>query len=112
MNVSTFSLHIATYENSVEAASKFVDGTKEDLKHVRKDKNINQIFGVLSCFIQNAFEFSRQQENDQPQVPEVEQYKASQRLLNPNQMDRVASNQNPGALIYQQLSDESMVGFL
>uniref|UniRef100_A0A914P6X9 Uncharacterized protein n=1 Tax=Panagrolaimus davidi TaxID=227884 RepID=A0A914P6X9_9BILA len=117
MNGSTLSLHIATYENSV-------DSTKEkDLKQVRKDKNVNQIFGVSSCVIQNPFEFPRQQENDQPQVPQVEQYKASQRLLNPNQMDRVASyqiNQNSCVLIYQanlqqtlrQLSDGPMVGFL
>uniref|UniRef100_A0A914QDD1 Uncharacterized protein n=1 Tax=Panagrolaimus davidi TaxID=227884 RepID=A0A914QDD1_9BILA len=103
-NGSTLSLHIATYENSVEAVCKFVDGTKEeDSKQARKDKYANLIFGVSSCVIQNPFEFPRQQENDQSKEPEVTQYQSSQRLLNPNQMDRVVAsnqnNQNPGALI-------------
>uniref|UniRef100_A0A914QBR6 Uncharacterized protein n=1 Tax=Panagrolaimus davidi TaxID=227884 RepID=A0A914QBR6_9BILA len=52
-NGSTLSLHIATYENSVEAASKFVDDTKEeDSKQARKDKYANLIFGVSSSVIQ------------------------------------------------------------
>uniref|UniRef100_A0A914QG77 Uncharacterized protein n=1 Tax=Panagrolaimus davidi TaxID=227884 RepID=A0A914QG77_9BILA len=49
INDSTLSLHISTYENSVEAASKLVDCTKEENS---KQKYSNQIFGVSSTVIQ------------------------------------------------------------
>uniref|UniRef100_A0A914PKV4 Uncharacterized protein n=1 Tax=Panagrolaimus davidi TaxID=227884 RepID=A0A914PKV4_9BILA len=80
INGCTLSLH-TTYENSVEAASKLVDCTKEENS---KQKYANQIFAVSTAVIQNSFEFPRQQSDEVP-PPEVSQFSASQSLLNPNE---------------------------
>uniref|UniRef100_A0A914QJZ5 Uncharacterized protein n=1 Tax=Panagrolaimus davidi TaxID=227884 RepID=A0A914QJZ5_9BILA len=84
-NESTLSLHIAAYEKSIEdVASDTLNGkNKEDLKHdtpkpIRKIKQT-----VTSTFvIQNLFEFPRQQRSNTSE-PELSQFRASQRLLNP-----------------------------
>uniref|UniRef100_A0AC34G547 Uncharacterized protein n=1 Tax=Panagrolaimus sp. ES5 TaxID=591445 RepID=A0AC34G547_9BILA len=62
LNSSTLSLHISEYENSNN-----------------KCKNVKQLF---SGFAQNPFEFIQQK--SEMVKPEMMQFKASQRLLNPN----------------------------
>uniref|UniRef100_A0A914R955 Uncharacterized protein n=1 Tax=Panagrolaimus davidi TaxID=227884 RepID=A0A914R955_9BILA len=83
-NNSTLSLHIAAYENSSEAvASDLFDGKNNEEKF--ETKNIKQSFLVSTFVVQNPFEFPRQQnDNAVPSEPEVSQFKASQKLLNPN----------------------------
>uniref|UniRef100_A0AC34FWH3 Uncharacterized protein n=1 Tax=Panagrolaimus sp. ES5 TaxID=591445 RepID=A0AC34FWH3_9BILA len=99
-NNSTHSLHIATYENSAEATADS-DGVKnekaqkkggENLGLSKKWKTSNDFIDGLKLIIQNQFEFPRQQDTVSGR-PEVMQFKASQRLLNPNQMN--ANNQTP-----------------
>uniref|UniRef100_A0AC35F4G6 Uncharacterized protein n=1 Tax=Panagrolaimus sp. PS1159 TaxID=55785 RepID=A0AC35F4G6_9BILA len=51
---------------------------------------------VEKKLLQNPFEFSRQQENDQFKKPEIAQFRTSQQLINPNQMQ-----QNFGDLMNQ-----------
>uniref|UniRef100_A0AC34FQM7 Uncharacterized protein n=1 Tax=Panagrolaimus sp. ES5 TaxID=591445 RepID=A0AC34FQM7_9BILA len=85
-NSSTLSLHIAAYENSTESSSYWFDATKEkSLNDIIKRKNAKPIIIDSNCVIQNAFEFPRQQEEDQILHPELMAFKASQTLLNPNQ---------------------------
>uniref|UniRef100_A0AC35GYK4 Uncharacterized protein n=1 Tax=Panagrolaimus sp. PS1159 TaxID=55785 RepID=A0AC35GYK4_9BILA len=87
---STLSLHISTYKNLNEAsASDPFDGTKECLKQYNSiKKNAKQSFIDSISVIQNSFEFPRQQqESYEIKKPEVSQFKASQHLLNPNQIN-------------------------
>uniref|UniRef100_A0AC34F5R2 Uncharacterized protein n=1 Tax=Panagrolaimus sp. ES5 TaxID=591445 RepID=A0AC34F5R2_9BILA len=92
-NNSTLSLHIAAYENCVEASEECnEEGLKnEGAKSVllNKCKNVKQIFSGSTSVIQNQFEFPRQQQEEEEQSsdPEVMQFKASQRLRNPNESE-------------------------
>uniref|UniRef100_A0AC34FUF4 Uncharacterized protein n=1 Tax=Panagrolaimus sp. ES5 TaxID=591445 RepID=A0AC34FUF4_9BILA len=88
-NNSTLSLHIAAYENSVEDPGDSNGGKTEDSKNeksilIKKLEASKQGFCRSLSFIQNPFEFTRQQE-DRRNHPEVMQFKASQQLLNPNE---------------------------
>uniref|UniRef100_A0AC34G292 PARP-type domain-containing protein n=1 Tax=Panagrolaimus sp. ES5 TaxID=591445 RepID=A0AC34G292_9BILA len=83
VNNSTLSLHIAAYENSVESSNEF---NEEEIKSEKQ---------ILIKKWKNPFEFPRQQEDEDAQIPEVAQFKASKRLLNPNQSSAAASQAGP-----------------
>uniref|UniRef100_A0A914Q519 Uncharacterized protein n=1 Tax=Panagrolaimus davidi TaxID=227884 RepID=A0A914Q519_9BILA len=83
-NKSTFSLHIAAYENSIEAVA--LDLTdNENIEEYKKEK-FGSIKTSKQCFtdslkFRNPFEFPRQQNVNQRNEPEVMRFSASQRLL-------------------------------
>uniref|UniRef100_A0A914Z7L7 Uncharacterized protein n=1 Tax=Panagrolaimus superbus TaxID=310955 RepID=A0A914Z7L7_9BILA len=88
-NNSTLSLHIAAYENFIEdnADSERDDDSKsktEKIALIKKWNTSKQRYIRSLSFIKNPFEFPRQQE-DRPNLPEVMQFKASQRLRNLNE---------------------------
>uniref|UniRef100_A0A914P309 Transposase n=1 Tax=Panagrolaimus davidi TaxID=227884 RepID=A0A914P309_9BILA len=80
-NNSTLSLHIAAYENTVQP-QKGVEDVPEKLKS--KKKPLSTI--KKDIFLQKypGIEFPRQQEGNEGVTPEIEQFRASQILLNPN----------------------------
>uniref|UniRef100_A0AC34FSE3 TFIIS N-terminal domain-containing protein n=1 Tax=Panagrolaimus sp. ES5 TaxID=591445 RepID=A0AC34FSE3_9BILA len=84
---STLSLHIAAYENSVEASAHTneCNEEKEGSNNGKSGlyKKAKQIIAGPVSTVQNPFEFPRQHENETGE-PEVMQFKASQKLLNPN----------------------------
>uniref|UniRef100_A0A914Q8S5 Uncharacterized protein n=1 Tax=Panagrolaimus davidi TaxID=227884 RepID=A0A914Q8S5_9BILA len=83
INKSTLSLHIEVYENSIEVVTSDSFCIKKE-GSIKKWENAKQICIDASAFvIQNPFEFPRQQ-NDKISEPELSQYKASQRLINPS----------------------------
>uniref|UniRef100_A0AC35FB60 Helicase ATP-binding domain-containing protein n=1 Tax=Panagrolaimus sp. PS1159 TaxID=55785 RepID=A0AC35FB60_9BILA len=79
-NNSTLSLHISAYENSIKVDSLNVKIKNEKLRFIKKSENTKQT-------LKNPFEFPRQQ-NDKVLEPEVSQFKASQKLLNPNETSK------------------------
>uniref|UniRef100_A0AC34F1G9 Major sperm protein n=1 Tax=Panagrolaimus sp. ES5 TaxID=591445 RepID=A0AC34F1G9_9BILA len=88
MSTKKLSLHITLYENLIKDDIASVDGENEEFKGEKSDlkrkwRNVKQF--RLSPFFdfQNSLEFPRQQENEATK-PEMMTFKASQKLLNPN----------------------------
>uniref|UniRef100_A0A914PKK2 J domain-containing protein n=1 Tax=Panagrolaimus davidi TaxID=227884 RepID=A0A914PKK2_9BILA len=91
-NSNTLSLNIVAYENPDKYAldslfDKNESSTKNSLKSRvgfgKKLKDIKLFFNGASASVQDSFEFPRQSSDDERQA-EIMQFKASQRLLNPN----------------------------
>uniref|UniRef100_A0AC34F9L3 Serine/threonine-protein phosphatase n=1 Tax=Panagrolaimus sp. ES5 TaxID=591445 RepID=A0AC34F9L3_9BILA len=92
INKSTLSLHIATYENSTEDTPDSDAFEKEGIKRKDASKDLLKKWDTgSSLVIENPFEFPRQQEN-QNKHPEVVQFKASQKLRNPNEVVNEKTN--------------------
>uniref|UniRef100_A0AC34FUW0 Tetratricopeptide repeat protein n=1 Tax=Panagrolaimus sp. ES5 TaxID=591445 RepID=A0AC34FUW0_9BILA len=85
---STFSLHIAAYENSTEDANDSDGGEveKEKLGLIRKWQKAKEFVSGSSSVIQNSFDFPPQQENEDTRTPEKMQFKRSFNLFNPNKL--------------------------
>uniref|UniRef100_A0AC34FNJ2 Uncharacterized protein n=1 Tax=Panagrolaimus sp. ES5 TaxID=591445 RepID=A0AC34FNJ2_9BILA len=83
VNSSTLSLHITAYENAIENDKTDDNENYEKYDSFKKWNNDEQFTQGLSSDFQGPFEFPRQQENE-AKIPEQMQFKASQRLLNPN----------------------------
>jgi smad nuclear-interacting protein 1 len=101
MKNSTISLNIAAYENSTVAAASEIFNGKNNHK-LKKEESKFKIFTAAStCIVQNPFEFPRQQ-SDKMHEPEASKYKASQRLLNPNE---ASNNGRQGKMVRSPVSD-------
>uniref|UniRef100_A0AC34FEV4 Uncharacterized protein n=1 Tax=Panagrolaimus sp. ES5 TaxID=591445 RepID=A0AC34FEV4_9BILA len=104
---STLALHIACYENTMEAEADSESAEKEDLKDSKKglikkwDISKQFLSGLSSPNIQNPFEFPRQQESEEARQPEVVQFKASQKLLDPKKCID-GKNQADASNVYRQ----------
>uniref|UniRef100_A0AC34G538 Uncharacterized protein n=1 Tax=Panagrolaimus sp. ES5 TaxID=591445 RepID=A0AC34G538_9BILA len=96
---STLSLHINAYENSNEASGgdsndKFRFGRSRNSKTFNKIRNsVKQYFGKSSS-LTILFEIPRQQDDPLNSTPEIMEFKASQKLLNPNKVEADISEEN------------------
>uniref|UniRef100_A0A914Z0R8 Uncharacterized protein n=1 Tax=Panagrolaimus superbus TaxID=310955 RepID=A0A914Z0R8_9BILA len=82
--VSSLSLHIAAYENAIEVADS--EKPKETLHGRSKKDGLNEMKFKKYCGENdpNLFEFPRGNDKNDPKKHEVMAFKASQKLLKPN----------------------------
>uniref|UniRef100_A0AC35F8S5 Aurora kinase n=1 Tax=Panagrolaimus sp. PS1159 TaxID=55785 RepID=A0AC35F8S5_9BILA len=88
---STLSLHIAACENSTEA-----DNSDAKDNMIDKLSTFNKSLKKLFISLIDAFEIPRQQDDGKKGKPEVMQFKASQKLLNPNKSGGGGGDGNQG----------------
>uniref|UniRef100_A0A914QNH2 Uncharacterized protein n=1 Tax=Panagrolaimus davidi TaxID=227884 RepID=A0A914QNH2_9BILA len=86
-NSSTLSLHIAAYENSIEA-----DDSDAKDNMIDKSSTFNKSLKKPFTSLIDAFEIPRQQDDGKKR--EVMQFKASQKLRNPNKSGGGGGNQS------------------
>uniref|UniRef100_A0AC34FR89 Uncharacterized protein n=1 Tax=Panagrolaimus sp. ES5 TaxID=591445 RepID=A0AC34FR89_9BILA len=93
-SVNNLSTHLSAYENSVEGSNNSKNekvlaqlSTKNKMSQFDKSwKDFKNVFmGRKNVY--DSFEFPRQQEGNERTKPEVMQFKASQKLVNPNNLD-------------------------
>uniref|UniRef100_A0AC34F4B0 Uncharacterized protein n=1 Tax=Panagrolaimus sp. ES5 TaxID=591445 RepID=A0AC34F4B0_9BILA len=85
VNNSTLSLHIASYEATNDPLNEENECLEKKNEKSDFDKTCtNANVDGSPSLNQNIFEFPRQQENKKVSTPEISQFKASQKLLNPN----------------------------
>jgi hypothetical protein len=90
-NDSTLSLHIAAYEKSVEGQNFEENETKNEISITKPDTK------AMFIDFQNPFEFLRQQK-EEVSTPEIMQFKASQKLLNANEIIPININDNESSM--------------
>uniref|UniRef100_A0AC34G985 Uncharacterized protein n=1 Tax=Panagrolaimus sp. ES5 TaxID=591445 RepID=A0AC34G985_9BILA len=78
-NQSTLALHIASYENGNESADPVSTSSSQQTRF--KKSKMEKVFCGAG---ENPFEFSRSNKENGSCKPEIMGFKASQRLLNPN----------------------------
>uniref|UniRef100_A0AC34FGE1 Uncharacterized protein n=1 Tax=Panagrolaimus sp. ES5 TaxID=591445 RepID=A0AC34FGE1_9BILA len=84
VNSSILSLHIAAYENTSDDNECWeIDDNGQKILKLKRLNNVEHFIHGLSPDFQSSFEFPRQQENGATK-PEMMQFKANQRLQNPN----------------------------
>uniref|UniRef100_A0A914QMW1 Uncharacterized protein n=1 Tax=Panagrolaimus davidi TaxID=227884 RepID=A0A914QMW1_9BILA len=105
---STLSLHISDYEN-LTGSDKF--GVTNDLDASVKKQNKQHLNSASTFIFQKPFEFLKQQ-NDKLLEQEISQFKASHRLINPNetlknvqQVDEITPP-SPAFRDYKKVADE------
>uniref|UniRef100_A0A914NYN3 Ubiquitin-like domain-containing protein n=1 Tax=Panagrolaimus davidi TaxID=227884 RepID=A0A914NYN3_9BILA len=81
-NSSNLSLHITAFENIIMSSSGEGDSLVKN-QSSKEQKSWQHFFPRIGNVEANPFEFPRQQENSSAE-PEIVQFKASQKLLNPN----------------------------
>uniref|UniRef100_A0AC35F2E7 Uncharacterized protein n=1 Tax=Panagrolaimus sp. PS1159 TaxID=55785 RepID=A0AC35F2E7_9BILA len=91
---SALSLHITAYENFIEASNSDNFETKKNKsrkenKNEKTWKNVKQIFARTFA---SSFEIPRQKEDQIMSEPEIMQFKATQKLLDPNQLNFVENS--------------------
>uniref|UniRef100_A0AC34FX15 Uncharacterized protein n=1 Tax=Panagrolaimus sp. ES5 TaxID=591445 RepID=A0AC34FX15_9BILA len=102
VNSSTLSLHIASYEATNDPLNDKNECLKEKSEKSAFYKtctNAKQFLAGSPSLNQNIYEFPRQQENENFSTPDIAQFIASQKLLNPNTMHQNILADNAPAMV-------------